>query len=152
MSHITYFRNIYKKLNVELNDWSAINVLDDDRDFYMKHMRIHKLNKLDSQDGGAINEIKYKIDNYKFIIYEDTHDNSYSVFRDNNKNQQECLILIASKDELGRNYIYLQNLSKYPNCVKPEMPRTKGGSLLLKLALKFSEEFLKKNMNQHIFN
>lgn len=148
MSHINYFRKVYNKLNIALNDWSAINVFEgNDKDFYVKHMRINKLNKFDKQNhqiGCTINEIKYKVDNYKFIIYEDNEDNAYSIFRDNNKNEQECLVLIASTDELGRKFIYLQNLSKYQNCVKPEMPKTKGGSLLLKLALEFSNNYLKK--------
>ena len=52
MNHITYFRKVYNKLNIELNDWSAINVFEgNDKDFYMKHMRINKINKNDCQIG-----------------------------------------------------------------------------------------------------
>ncbi|AYV77632.1 MAG: hypothetical protein Dasosvirus15_5 [Dasosvirus sp.] len=51
-----------------------------------------------------------------------------------------CVVIFIDQDE---KFAYIENISYFDKCVRSGMPRTRGGSLLLRLALDFIREYLK---------
>lgn len=154
-NYIFYFDKLFKRLcidticnsnfNSNSNKKISLNVCTEDRDFYNNYY--HKSKKYLKQCGGGTKKIKYKYEGYKFVIFEDIDSNetAYSIHYDDNlDNPRTCMVLLVDKEE---NIVYVDNISYYSNCVSSGMPRTKGGSLLLRMTIEFVKNVLQYKYN-----
>ena len=149
MGYITYFLNLCKRLNINMNFQCCADIFDNNRDFhwkcYRQYINTNKNKKNQIQYGGT-KKIKYTYDNYTFTIFKDIEDDrvTYSVHCDDNIDLDMCMMLFVEQTD---RYVYIDNISYYDNCIKNGMPKTRGGTLLLNMTLDFIKKVLKPEYN-----
>jgi len=94
--------------------------------------------------GNKTKKIKYTFENYTFTLYETKVTGGYdiSIKRKNDpEDPQTCLhIMTNSEAKLA----YIQNISYYKDCVDTGLEQPGGGSILLRLCIKFLTDNKKK--------
>jgi len=148
MAHIyKFYSTLLKNLNVPQHNEIYYKIIQEDYEFYKNYAYL----KYDEQYRGGKNDvIKYKHEGYTFIIHKDEEEDrtSFHVYNEDNIERNEvCMLLFIPKKE---NYVYLQSISYYQNCYRPEMPKTKGGSLLLRMTLNFIDDIKSKYKLKYI--
>lgn len=147
MTVYSFYNNLLKKLNVKDHSLVCSQIINDDLDFYKYYFNLTG-NHNQQQGGGK--KIKYKYNNYTFIIHQIEEEDRIS-FSINNKNNQDstdiCVLLFIPKID---NYVYLESIAYYQDCTIPSMPKTKGGSLLLNMILQFINDIKSKYKLKYI--
>lgn len=95
----------------------------------------------DSQIGGTISTVKYKKDGkfYEFIYETSKYDHIYHY----GENGKECIILKIAKENKYKE-CYIQSISNLGNCRIDDMYYSKKGTFLVRLAINFIVDVLKK--------
>lgn len=141
MTHLyNFYNNLLDKLNVPNYIDVYGKIINEDFEFYNQYFKINQKLQL---GGGKTTNIKYSYDNRIFTIFKVEEDDriSFSIYNKSDELSDVCMMMFIPKKD---NYIYLETISYYDNCSVPEMPKTKGGSLLLKLTLKYIDEIRDK--------
>lgn len=92
------------------------------------------------EGGDRVKKIKYRYENYDFLLYERKIQEGYDISirrKDDIEEPQTCLHLMCNS-KIG--IAYLQNISYYKDCVKIGLRYPGGGSILLKMLIKFVKE------------
>lgn len=145
MVHIyKFYTTLLEKLNVPNHIDIYGKIINEDYEFYKYYFQ---LNNTEQFGGGEPITIKYNYDKYTFNIHQidETDRTSFSIYNNDNDDigDARMLIFIPKKE----NYVYIETISYYQNCSTPSMPKTKGGTLLLKTTLKFIDDIkLKYNL------
>lgn len=138
-----FYINLLNQLQVPNHESVYGQLINEDFEFYKSYATINK------QIGGS-KKIKYKYNNYNFTIFQSEEPDriSFSIHNKNNEESPEvCVLLFIPKKD---KYVYLETISYYQNCSTVEMPKSKGGSLLLKTVLSFIDEIKPKYDLQYI--
>jgi hypothetical protein len=143
MTYTGYFIRKLKRLGVDIKSRDVDDLIFDHNKQYMRYKQLIKNNQV---GGNMIKKIKLKFEGYPFIFFreEDKYDISYTVHIDDDDEKANCLLIRVEKDD---KIVYISEISKYPKCSRISLPETKGGTLLLKLALYFIKTYLKAKYN-----
>lgn len=143
MHYIDYFFKLFKRLNIKMKFSECLDICTDDQDFYNEFYLLLKNNinlqeYSNLQKRSTTRKIKYKFEGHMFTILEVNEPNivAYSIhLNDIFNNHTACLVLFIN---LNENFVYIENISYYPNRIFSGMLQTtKDGSLLFKTALSF---------------
>ena len=145
-----FYYKLFEKLNVPRANDIFHKVLFEDFEFFEKYAKTRNTDEnIQKQQGGAKQTI-FKNGKYTFNIYKvkDNDRISFSIHDNNNeKSVDTCMIMFIPRHE---HYVYVQTISYYKNCSYPEMPKTRGGSLLLDTIIKFTQSIKDKYKLTHI--
>jgi hypothetical protein len=109
-----------------------------------------------NQIGGNTKRIKY-VFSYKgckntFIWYENKSDDiiQYMIYDKQDENNPEICVLCSIPIDHTQNnrFIYINNISSYPNCSIEGMPKTHRGTILMQMTLSFIKNYLQNRYNQ----
>lgn len=95
------------------------------------------------QSGGNITTDKYTFNKYTFTIYKDSTNRRTDFFinvDDDLNNPQSCMFITIAKNS---DIVHINNISYHEGCAKVGLKREDGGSILLKLTLKFIDDIKK---------
>jgi len=145
MTIYDHYNELFKKLQIK-NRENIINKLMYE-DYELCKGLITCKNKKNEQifeQYGGAKKIKYKFEGYTFVIYESESTNKIS-YHINNKSIEDtmeiCVHIIVLKKE---KYAYIQNVTSFDKCTLEGMPKSKGGSMLLRLCIQFLKELKDK--------
>ena len=141
MHWFSYYDDLFRKLHVPQPGRVTELLVTEEPEFSKKYAYLIKPRQYQI-GSGVTNKIKFKYDNFEFVIYEiDESDRiTYSLFNNNDLNDsRECITLFIP---LNEKFVHLQNISYYDKCTSG-MPKTRGGSLLLNMTLDFIKKYLK---------
>ncbi|AYV82467.1 MAG: hypothetical protein Hyperionvirus1_46 [Hyperionvirus sp.] len=139
MTKFGYYSRLFQNLGVPRYS-EVINLLiAGEHDFYEKYARGFKGGE--KIGSGKTNSFRYKFDGFQFVIREEIEDDriSYSILN-NDAAKSICMLIFIPKDD---NYAYIDNISYHPQRAVNGMPKTSGGTLMLKVTLDFIENDLK---------
>ena len=107
---------------------------------------IERPNITNTNQKGGTKKIEYKFDNRTFILYEDKSDNGeYDISMHRNDDINDASYCLHITPDPIENIAVLQSISYYKDCVKSGLEHPGGGSILLKLCIKY----LKENKNKY---
>jgi hypothetical protein len=139
-----FYKSLMRELNVPNHEDAYGKIISEDYEF---HKYYYGLNQ--NQIGGG-NTIKYVYGDHNFIIHQIEEDDrtTFSIYNNSDDESNEsCMVLFLPRKD---NYIYVETISYYENCSFPVMPKTKGGSLLLKTMLSFVDSIKNKYKLRYI--
>jgi hypothetical protein len=131
MNIYKYFGSLFKKLKMRGKMWEFYDIINLNKEILTKFVPKNMV-----QYGGS-KKIKFKSSNKTFTIYqeEDSENISFNIYNKNDENSTfVCAFFIINKEE---KMVYINGISSYPHCVEEGLPKTKGGSLILKAVLEF---------------
>ena len=123
-------------------------IIFNDYNWY-KLMASNKITGIIHQIGGS-KKIKYKYKNNTYIWNENKSSDTiqYIIYTESSDHNNAmicvmCTIVIREKN----NFIYINNMSAYPNCSMEGLPKLKIGSELLDMTIEFIKTVLKQKYN-----
>jgi hypothetical protein len=132
-----FYDKLLKKLNVKNYSRVSEELCHTNYDFYKKYMEKSE-NISFTQIGGS--KEKYIYDNEKFIVDKIEENDRITINISKYKSEDSHVLVFIPKDE---NFIYLENITNQDKNVKIGMPKTKIGTLLMRMVLDFSMNILK---------
>lgn len=150
-----YYTDVFQKLKLPTNILLIGEIIDGDNGFLKKHASVVNIYETNTEQEGGYTKLNFKYGNYTFSIFqnEDRDNINFGIFNNdipitkNNNVTEVCAYMQIPKKE---NMIYIQNISKYPNCVKEGLPKSKAGSILLQGILKFIDSIKDKYKLEYI--
>ena len=130
-----FYNKLFKLLHIPNKDNIYNKLVDIDYKFYKTYANLHNI-----ISGGVkklIEKIKIKYRQYEFLMHkhEDNDRISFSIFNNGKEEKDDaCMILSIPKKQ---NYIHVDFIGYYAHCTVPEMPKMRGGSLLLQFLLNY---------------
>jgi hypothetical protein len=107
---------------------------------YSEYFQNGGSSKKNSKPEKNLKKIKYEYDGKEFILYEMRIDEGYdiSIYRNDDPNDPQSCLHISTDTSCG--IAYVRNIEYSKNCVSAGLEYPGGGSILLKLCIKFLKE------------
>lgn len=130
-----YYSRLFSKLNIPNENNTYKTIIDNNYEFYKEYAKNN-----DIQTGGVkkkpkIENIDYNGYTFKIFIDKQSDNTTYSIFNGNDDESiNKCMLLAIPKK---KNYIHIDLIEYHTKCSIPDMPKSRGGTLLLQFALNY---------------